>query len=171
MGPELPLSSLSRSLNHQAVPPAGHRPAYTVHDTRAQLLLLLLSCFPLRPPRSAASYLMMPTPPWGVEPRSVPGGSPSNLQASSIEATLRLSDQHRCCNMLCDEERNKKRNILFLKLGPDDQTKKKKKERQFKDYLKSESAAHFTILFLFSAFTHTDTHTVPGCTAKEHTHA
>lgn len=102
MGQELPLSSLSRSFNHQAAPPAGHRPAYTVYDT--QLFHLLLSCFP----RSAASYLMMPPPLWGVERRSLPGDSPSNLRASSIEeATLRLSDQHPTGAALgAEEEKN-----------------------------------------------------------------
>lgn len=47
-----------------------------------------LACLPLRPTQSATSYLMMPPPLWGVEPRSFPGGSPSNLRASSIDATL-----------------------------------------------------------------------------------
>lgn len=41
VGPELPLFSLSRSLIHEAAPPACHRPAYTVYGTNAELFLLL----------------------------------------------------------------------------------------------------------------------------------
>lgn len=67
-------------------------------------------CFPPRPPCPVVSYLMMPPPLWGVELSSLPGGSLSNLQASSIEATLMLPYQHRgpnwSCDMLCDEEEN-----------------------------------------------------------------
>lgn len=37
----MPLFSLSRSLIHEAAPPACHRPAYTVYGTNAELFLLL----------------------------------------------------------------------------------------------------------------------------------
>ncbi|KAK5902758.1 hypothetical protein CesoFtcFv8_007986 [Champsocephalus esox] len=40
----------------------------------------------VRPPRSAASYLMMPPPLLGVESRRLSGGSPSILQLSGKEA-------------------------------------------------------------------------------------
>lgn len=40
------------------------------------------------PPCSVVSYLMMPPPLWGAELSSLPNGSLSNLQASSLEATL-----------------------------------------------------------------------------------
>lgn len=106
--------------------PAIGLPTQSTTQTQ-QLFLLLLSCFPLRPTCSAASYLMMPPPLLGVEPRSLPGGSPSNLQASSIEATL-ISTGPPPLELWCEEEEEKKRTLLlrnsfFFKSAPHDQTK------------------------------------------------
>lgn len=156
-------------LSQQDFKPSGSstgRPSACLHSLRhtRQLFLLLLSCFPLRSPRSATSYLMMPPPLWGVEQRSLPGGSPPNLQASSIEATLKLSDQHRCSNwsfnMLCDKERKRR---FFFEPSPDDQTKKKTIYTQ-----NLWLTSGFTILFL--SFTHTHTHTLSLFVQQGNTH-
>ena len=66
-----------RQLHWPAVslPSACRQPAYTVYDTNAELFLLLLSCFPLRPTPSAASYLMMP-PPLGCRATKSPRWQP-----------------------------------------------------------------------------------------------
>ena len=156
------ISSLSeKSLEHEAAPPV--LPLACLHSLRhTQLFLLLLSCFPLRPPRSLASYLMMLAPLWGVEPRSLPGGSPSNLQASSIEATLRLPDQHQTGAVTCWEEDSSPQRLFFS-------SSPLLMIRQKEDHLKSESVAHFTRLHhpLLGPRLHTHTHsTVPGHTAK-----
>ncbi|KAK5867902.1 hypothetical protein PBY51_012357 [Eleginops maclovinus] len=67
-GPKAAIILSQQELNPSPTGPwLAPRPAYTVNGTHAQLFLLLLSCFLLRPPRSAASYLMMPPPLLGVE--------------------------------------------------------------------------------------------------------
>lgn len=101
----MPLSSLSRSSNPWPDPSACQWPAYTVYDTHAQLLHLLLSCFTLRHPRSVASYLMMPPPLWGVLPRILLCCSLLNFNTSSKEVTIWLLNQYKPqtgCDFLCD---------------------------------------------------------------------